>query len=111
MSAAIRGAAVTDERTRQTIREVHARYGVFVDPHTAVGCAAAKDLVAARGDEQVIVLATAHPAKFMDVVKEATGREPEMPDRLARCLSLPKRAQTMGTSLRELAGFLLERFA
>ncbi len=111
MSAAIRGAAVTDERTLKTIREVHARYGVFVDPHTAVGCAAAGDLIAARGDEQVIVLATAHPAKFMDVVKEATGREPDMPDRLARCLSLPKQAQSMGTSLPELARFLLERFA
>jgi threonine synthase len=120
MGAVIRGAAVTDARTLETMRTIHAAHGMFVDPHTAVGCAAAKDLIAAggaagagagtRADEQVIVLSTAHPAKFMDVVRKATGREPEMPERLARCLALPKQALEIGTALPELSRFLLESF-
>jgi len=113
MASTIRGAAVTDARTLETMRTIHAAHGVFVDPHTAVGCAAAKDLLAAgdaRADEQVIVLSTAHPAKFMDVVREATGCEPEMPERLARCLALPKQALEIGTALPELSRFLLEKF-
>ncbi|MCX7038836.1 MAG: threonine synthase, partial [Spirochaetes bacterium] len=114
MGAVIRGAAVTDERTLKTIREIHAQHGVFVDPHTAVGCAAAKDLLRLDGTfagEQIVVLSTAHPAKFMDVVKEATGCEPEMPERLARCLVLPKQALEIGPTLPELSRFLLEKFA
>jgi threonine synthase len=114
MSATIRGEAVTDERTLETMRAVHAAHGVFVDPHTAVGCAAAADVLRADGalaDAQIVVLSTAHPAKFMDTVREATGCEPEMPERLARCLELPKQARKMGTSLPELSRFLLEKFA
>ena len=57
------------------------------------------------------MLSTAHAAKFVDAVKEATGSEPEMPERLARCLALPKRATTIGTGLPELSKILLERFA
>ncbi len=107
----IRGAAVSDERTLAVMREVHGRTGVFVDPHTAVGCAAASDALRAGLGGPVIVLSTAHPAKFTDVVERATGRTPEMPDRLARCLELPKLATRIGTTLPELSAILLERFA
>ncbi len=138
MRKMVSGAAVSDARTLQTMREIHDRYGVFVDPHTAVGCAAAFDYLArsasvgsaapAWRDQTgasatpasrshpamhgaVIVLATAHPAKFVETVVQATGNEPEMPGRLAACLSRPKQAQAMGTTLTELSRFLLERFA
>ena len=113
MGAVIRGAAVTDAQTLETMRAIHTAHGVFVDPHTAVGCAAAKDLLRLDGTfagEQIVVLSTAHPAKFMDVVKEATGCEPEMPERLARCLALPKQALEIGPTLPELSRYLLESF-
>jgi threonine synthase len=75
-----------------------------------VGCAAAFDRLERSPKEPVIVLSTAHAAKFGDTVKEATGREPDMPERLARCLRLPKTATPMGTRLSELSGFLLDTF-
>jgi threonine synthase len=115
MGRVIRGASVTDQRTLDTMRDVHERTGVFVDPHTAVGCAAAADALregtAGGGPGPVVVLSTAHPAKFMEVVEKATGRTPEMPERLARCLALPKAAVRIGTGLPELSKILLERFA
>jgi threonine synthase len=112
MSSRIEGRSITDTRTLETMRSVHAEHGVLVDPHTAVGCAAARDHLAegkAR-DEQVIVLSTAHPAKFSDIVQKATGVVPSMPERLARCLTLPKQAHKVGTTLGELSGFLLDSF-
>jgi threonine synthase len=114
MAETISGASITDARTKETMRDIRTRHGVFVDPHTAVGCAAARDYLASRPREerksQAIVLSTAHPAKFADTVREATGEEPELPARLAACLALPKRARAMGTDLSELSALLLELF-
>ena len=56
------------------------------------------------------MLATAHPGKFAATVRGATGREPELPERLARCLRLPKQATPVGTGLDGLRDLLLERF-
>ncbi len=71
------------------------RAGQVIDPHTAIG------LAAARIDDldpsiPMVTLATAHPAKFQDAVERATGRRPALPtrigslfDREERCTSLP----------------------
>ena len=55
--------------------------GQIIDPHTAVG------LAAARADDldpaiPMVTLATAHPAKFQDAVERATGRRPSLPTRV-----------------------------
>ena len=63
----------TDAEIVEVIREVYTRYGYVVDPHTACGF---KDL---PGDRTAVVLATAHPAKFPDVVTRAIGRESTHP--------------------------------
>lgn len=114
MRAMIRGISATDGETRQAMREVWDRFGAFVDPHTAVGYKAARDWLGAQGaggkTRQVIVLSTAHPAKFQDIVRDAVGKEPEIPERLARCLSLPKKAEKLGSRFTEFSGFLREIF-
>jgi threonine synthase len=55
------------------IQRVHREHGYIVDPHTACGF---KDLAK---DRPSVVLATAHPAKFPDVIKAAIGIEPMHP--------------------------------
>lgn len=121
MASRIEGRSVTDERTLETMRGIHARHGLMVDPHTAVGLAAARDHMeesarrgqpnaGARPAGQLVVLSTAHPAKFSETVLQATGRSPEMPERLAKCLALPKKSRLVGTTLQELSRFLLDSF-
>jgi len=44
-----------------------------------------------------MILETAHPAKFGETVKEATGRDPSIPERLEKVLSLPDRSSPMST--------------
>ena len=75
-------ARVDDAQTAVTISELHDRQGMLIDPHTAVGLAAARS---ARSDPSVpmVVLATAHPAKFPDAVEAATGVRPPLPAHLA----------------------------
>ena len=82
-------AAFDDGQTLDVIRQVHDATGMLVDPHTAVGIAAAR---ACRvGDGPMVALATAHPAKFPDAVERATGIRPELPTRLADLFDRPER--------------------
>lgn len=77
------GAARCDDRqTLETIRKVHAQSGRLIDPHTAVALHAAYKMRGRTSGPQV-VLSTAHPAKFPDAVREATGVVPALPQRLA----------------------------
>ena len=64
--------SVGEEETRETIKATYASYEYVLDPHSAVGVAAASRFNLAS---PVISLATAHPAKFPDAVNEAIGKE------------------------------------
>jgi threonine synthase len=68
---------VDRDRTLSTIRRFFETTGYLLDPHTAVGVNAAKEL--SGGEAPVICLATAHPAKFGEAVRQATGQSPELP--------------------------------
>jgi threonine synthase len=91
------GARVDDDETIATIRRVYAEQGMIIDPHTAVAVAAAARC-GAPGDDPMVILATAHPAKFPDAVEQAIGVRPpcrasERPlDREERFVTLPNDA-------------------
>jgi threonine synthase len=76
------GFRLDDEGTTAEIHRCHAETGYLVDPHTAVGLAAARAHGCAHG-VPMVVAATAHPAKFPDAVAAATGIRPPLPQRLA----------------------------
>jgi threonine synthase len=88
------GERVDDDQTQATIASVHERTGVLIDPHTAVGVAAA-ERVDRNPDVPMVVLATAHPAKFPDAVEAATGVHPPLPDRLADLYQRPERYEVV----------------
>ena len=91
-----------EARTAATMREVHRRSGFLIDPHTAVGVAAAEDHAAARPEDAgvpVVVLGTAHPAKFPDAVEAATGVRPPLPDFLADLYDRPERFTVLPNDL------------
>jgi threonine synthase len=79
-----------EEETAATIRTVLRETGHFIDPHTAVGVAVAeKD----TRDPSIpmVVLGTAHPAKFPDAVEAACGVRPALPQWLAELDQRPER--------------------
>ena len=74
-------AALPWTRPPKTIRETLTHSGYLLDPHTATAVHVARDR--ASGDTPMIVLATAHPAKFPAAVEQASGITPALPDWLA----------------------------
>ncbi len=84
-TGALFGAERADEaQTLETMRAVHAKTSMLMDPHTAIGVSAAlADRAAHPSDTPMVVLGTAHPAKFPDAVERATGVRPPLPEHLA----------------------------
>ncbi len=96
MRSQITAFSFDDTATRAAIREVHAQCGYVLDPHGAVGWLAADAWRATRPDDPTVVLATAHPAKFPDVIEEELGPGAvETPERLARLSHREKHATPM----------------
>lgn len=117
MSRLIREEVVTDEETMETIARYHRERGLFLDPHTAVGCLATERFIAERGNDgaeqkdlEVVTLSTAHPGKFMEVVEEATGVTIDLPPKLGEVLALPKQAVLVDNTFAGLKKFLRTRF-
>ncbi len=83
-----------EEETAATIRTVLRETGHFIDPHTAVGVAVAEK---ETRDPSVpmVVLATAHAAKFPDAVEAACGLRPPLPDWLGDLYDRPERVTTL----------------
>jgi len=101
----------SDDETRRTIAQVFEGAHVMLDPHTAVGIAAARLAGALDRNYRataapVIALATAHPAKFPDAVRQALSEEPETPEPLARCMEAPERVTTLPADYKRLADHL-----
>ena len=99
-----RGQRCSDTETLAKIAEVHRTYGVLVDPHTAVGLVATD--ACAEPSEPVITLATAHPAKFSDAVKKATGVTPELPAHLADLFDRAERTEMLPNDLATVQRFV-----
>jgi threonine synthase len=90
---------VDEAATTATIREVYRECGIAIDPHTAVGLRAARDLLP---DGPVITLATAHPAKFPDAVEKACGVRPPLPEHMADLYERQERYAVLANDLAAL---------
>jgi len=103
----ITGYHFTDDETRQTMKAVYENHGYLLDPHGAVGFAALDNYLT-KNKATGIFLETAHPVKFLDVVEETVGKKIEIPERLAACMSKPKKALLMENSYAALKAFLFK---
>jgi threonine synthase len=112
MRAMVRGDSATDDEILQTIGRYHRAHGLFLDPHTAAGVIAAERYTGTQdpSDSMVVTLATAHPAKFNESVKRATGKVPALPPQLEEAMHKEKHAVAIDASLPALKLYLLEHY-
>lgn len=126
-----------DKGTLEAINQCHTKTGYVIDPHGAVAWqawndiknGAMKDLLEGKKNNMTkpglspfipgwtknvnlknmlgIVLETAHPAKFGSIVKEATGVNPVLPDRLEKVLRLKDNAQDMSVNYAEFKDWFI----
>lgn len=95
--------AVDDATTLATIQRVHAETGYLLDPHTAVGVNAAEHHA---DGSPIVTLATAHPAKFPDAVRNATGITPALPHHMADLFARPERRNMLANDVGALKHFI-----
>lgn len=101
---------VDDPGTLAAIADCRRRFGETIDPHTAVGFAVAQQH---RRDASIpmVVLATAHPAKFPDAVEKAIGERPKLPARLGDLMERTERLDGMANDVEALKAMIDERRA
>lgn len=106
-----RGAAIDEAETSRTMVSTHHLTGELIDPHTAVGVAAARRIGPASPETPLVVLATAHPAKFPETVLAATGVEPIAPPQVKSLMRkaerferLPNDVEAVKSVVREVMG-------
>ncbi len=104
------GFRLSDEGTLSEIGRLHRLTGELIDPHSAIGIAAAVE-AAKTGDTPVVALATAHPAKFAEAVKRATGVEPLLPPHLADLMTKPERFERLPNDLGAVEAHIKRRLA
>ena len=96
-----------------TIRHVHERYGLMIDPHTADGVKVALHALqhapGLSASEPLLVLETAQPAKFAETLREALGRNPEIPADLQGLEALPQRVEVMPPDVEVVKTFIAAR--
>ena len=100
-------AARADENeTAATIRTMHKEAGYLIDPHTAVAIAVAEK---ENRDPTVpmVVLSTAHPAKFPAAVESASGIKPELPDWLGDLNTRTERVSVLPSEQGAIERFIL----
>ena len=108
MQKEIWGHGATDPETLAAMKMLHDRFGYIADPHTAVGFLGWEAYKREHPEPaQGLVLATAHPAKFAEVVMKAIGTAPPLPDRLAAYLKREKLSLQMSSSYDDFKQFLL----
>ena len=108
--SAIRAAFTADRADEQevaaTMRTVRRETGCFVDPHTAVGLAVAEK--ESRDPAlPMVVLSTAHPAKFPEAVEAACGARPALPERLSDLNQRPERVTRLPADQSAVERFVL----
>jgi threonine synthase len=101
---------IDDEGTLAAIADCHSRFGETIDPHTAVAYSVAQKH---RRDPAVpmVVLATAHPAKFPDAVAKAIGKRPRLPDRLGDLMERAERVDGLPNDVAAVKTLIDERMA
>jgi len=105
MRALFAAHAIGEPETEMTIRGLMEEAGVLSDPHTAVAVAAAR-AESGLGPWPMVVLSTAHPAKFPEAVERACGRVPEQPERLRLRLGQHERCTTLPNDYASVASFV-----
>ncbi|MBP7275797.1 MAG: threonine synthase, partial [Kiritimatiellae bacterium] len=100
----VESVAVSDADTRAMILRAWRDHGVRLEPHGAVAMQAAERL--GFGPEPMVVLETAHPAKFPEILDPLLGDSPEPPPALKAVMERPSSCTPMSAEYDELKDYL-----
>jgi threonine synthase len=99
-----------DEQTKSAIKEVKTKNDYLFDPHGAVGYLALTDYLKENpGSFNSIILETAHPGKFADVLEDILKQKIDLPEKLQACMRKQKDSIKLSKSFDDFKAFLWTR--
>lgn len=98
---------ISDEETREAIQNVYQTNKYLLDPHGAVAYASLKKYLGKNPDVQGLILETAHPVKFYDVVEPVIGEEIPLPLSVSDLLKKKKKSIQINPNYQELRNLLV----
>ena len=100
--------SISDEETKRTLKKVYETTHYLLDPHGAVGYHALEDYLKTHPTQKGIVIETAHPVKFFDVVEPIIDSPIKIPAAIKQQLSAEKKSLLIENNAEALKEFLLE---
>jgi threonine synthase len=100
--------SISDDETKATLQSVYQSHQYLLDPHGAVGFLALERYLEQHPDQKGMVLETAHPVKFYDVVEPVIGEAVPIPETIRQQLMLEKRSTKINADGELLKAFLLQ---
>ena len=99
-----------DESTINVIKDILNNHKYLLEPHSAVGFLGLQNFIRDKNNFNGIVLGTAHPSKFLDVIEPNINGKVKIPERLKNFLSKEKKSIKMKNNFTEFSNYLLENF-
>ena len=97
---------ISDEETLTIIKNFNIEAKFILDPHTATAFGAANKI---NNLQDIVILGTAHPYKFLETVKKATGREITAPSQLSNSIDKEERFDILENNISKIKGYILEK--
>jgi threonine synthase len=108
LRSVVSSVSVSDEITRHTLKEVYEKDHYLLDPHGAVGYYALEQWLAEHPGDKGMIIETAHPVKFYDVVEPVIGSEVPIPPAVQAQLGLQKKSHKIEADYNSLKQFLVD---
>ena len=99
-------ASMSENEILDTIKEVHIKYDIILDPHSAIGFGSLNK-VNLEGNN--IVLATAHPCKFPEAIDKSIGIKPDLPDELKYVMDEKENYDIISNNLSKTQQYIKEK--
>ena len=93
-----------DEDLMAEIKDIHEKYQIVVDPHTAVGIGAAKKL---ELEKNCVVLSTAHPCKFPKAIEDAISKTEKLPESLSYVYDREEKFDVLSNDLEKVKNYVI----
>ena len=99
---------VSDQETLEIIKDFEDKYNFILDPHTATAVVASSRI---KNSSDSIILGTAHPYKFLETIKKATGKEVQPPKQLANIIDKKEKYDILENKVLNVKNYILGKVA
>ncbi len=109
LKSTLTGYTISDEETKATLKSVYQNHNYLLDPHGAVAYSALEQYLSQNKNSKGVILETAHPVKFYDVIEPLINEKVPVPETVAEQIKKEKVSTKIGANAEELSDFLMKQ--